>query len=234
MKKKERVIALIPARGGSKGIAKKNLAQLLGKPLIEYAISAALGAELVDEVWVSSDDEEILSISINLGVNVHKRPMEYATDEASPTSVVENFIEYISAVTPLKNFVLVYLQPTSPLRTSSHIDACLQLLDASEADSVLSVTVLDKSPYKSFKLNEKGQLNSLFDEHLTNSRRQDLPTCYYPNGAIYVFRNKKFMEHKGFPSNGGLPYVMHTSESLDIDNIKDLIKAEKLLREKND
>ena len=92
----------------------------------------------------------------------------------------------------------------------------------------------EKPPYKSFRVVEDGRLFSLFDERLSNARRQDLPKCYYPNGAIYAFRVNDFLERKGFPSNGSLPFVMTVSESIDIDNLDDLIKAEIALGEKHD
>jgi CMP-N,N'-diacetyllegionaminic acid synthase len=227
------VIALIPARGGSKGIKRKNLAPLRGKPLLAYTISAAALSKFVDSVWVSSDDAEILSFAESLGVLTLVRPAAFATDSASAVVVVEHFIDSLPAQAVEQNAVIVYLQPTSPLRNESHIDAALQQMLAAGLDSVISVVEADKPPQKAFLLNAKGLLESLFDETLSNARRQDLPQCYYPNGAIYAFRISSFKDRGGFPSNGSLPFIMSANDSIDIDNPSDLIRAQGALGDKN-
>ena len=228
------VIGLIPARGGSKGVYRKNLVKLGGSPLIKYTIDAAKQARLIDEVWVSSDDDEILSYSESLGVKVLFRPKEFSEDKSSAEEVVYHFISSLSGDVKCKNIVIVYLQPTSPLRDHKHINIALDLLDSSKSCGVISVVEAEKLPYKSFRVDNDGLLLSLFDERLSNARRQDLPTCYYPNGAIYAFRVNDFIERKGFPSNGSLPFVMTVSESIDIDSPNDLQKAETALGEKNE
>lgn len=228
-----RVIALIPARGGSKGILRKNLANLAGSPLIKYTIDSARRSSLVDEVWVSSDDEEILNVSESLGVRVLNRPKEISDDKSSAEDVVYHFISTLSYDAKYENIVIIYLQPTSPLRDHEHINSALEIMTSQKAIGVMSVVEAEKSPYKSFRISESGQLLSLFDERLSNARRQDLPKCYYPNGAIYAFRLFEFIKRKGFPSNGSFPFVMSTSESIDIDDGIDLIKAETVIGDKN-
>lgn len=227
------VIALIPARGGSKGIRRKNLALLAGKPLLSYTTAAATRSKLIDAVWVSSDDAEILSFAEMAGVHALDRPAAFASDTASAVSVVEHFIHSLPHRSVEQNPVIVYLQPTSPLRDESHIDAALQQMHTVGLDSVISVVEADKPPQKAFLLNADGLLKSLFDETLSNARRQDLPQCFYPNGAIYAFRISAFKNRGGFPSNGSLPYIMTSSDSIDIDNPSDLIRAEIALGEKN-
>lgn len=220
------VIALVPARGGSKSVPRKNLTLLAGQPLISYTIQAAQKAAYVDSVWVSSDDAEILGVSSALGAKTIKRPSALADDEASAIGVVKHFIESIPKALYKPNTMIVYLQPTSPFRNESHIDQALKAMVSTSADGVMSVVEADKPPQKAFQLDEKGRLISLFDERLSNARRQDLPRCFYPNGAIYAFRISAFLARDGFPSNGSIPFVMSTSESIDIDTLEDLARAE--------
>jgi len=228
-----RIIALIPARGGSKGILRKNLALLAGKPLIAYTIEAARSATLIDEIWVSSEDEEIIKVSESFGVKTLLRPKDLADDSASADGVVFHFINSLPNSAQHHEYILVYLQPTSPLRDGTHIDQALQAMVKSEAAGVVSVVEADKPPQKAFVLDENGYLKSLFNERLSNERRQDLPRCYYPNGAIYAFRISAFLARNGFPSNGSIPFIMSSTDSIDIDNLADLTRAEIAIGEKN-
>lgn len=231
----KRVYALIPARGGSKGIHRKNIALLAGKPLIKYTIEAALNATWVDEVWVSSDDQEILKISAASGTQTLLRPEELANDTASAVEVVRHFIDSLPPKSYDKNeSIIIYLQPTSPLRNSKHIDESLKIMAQLNSQSIISVVEADKPPQKAFMINENGLLQSLFTEQMSNERRQDLTRCYYPNGAIYAFYLNKFLTNNGFPSNGATPFIMKRSESIDIDNADDLVLAKNALGEKNE
>jgi CMP-N,N'-diacetyllegionaminic acid synthase len=227
------VYALIPARGGSKGIPKKNLKLLAGRPLIEYAINAAKESKLVDEIWVSSDDHKILNFSVDCGVGALLRPGNLATDDISAIPVVSHFIEQLPNTAHELNALILYLQPTSPLRVSRHIDESVSKMFEANLLSVMSIVKSEKNPYKAFKIDGSGKLISLFDERLSNARRQDLPHCFYPNGAIYGFRISEFIGKDRFPSNGSYPYLMSPDESIDIDTAEDLDLAEKIIREKN-
>ena len=227
------VIAIIPARGGSKGIPRKNFVNLAGKPLIAHTIYAAKHAALVDTTWVSSDDYEILSISDSLGAKTLRRPTEFANDHASANEVVHHFIASLPEDFRKQENVILYLQPTSPLRDETHIDKALSAMDTAKANGVISVVEAERPPQKSFRLDENGRLISLFDECQSNARRQDLPRCYYPNGAIYAFRISEFLARNGFPSNGSLPFIMSCIDSIDIDNATDLMRAESAIGEKN-
>lgn len=230
---KTKVFALIPARGGSRGIPRKNLTLLAGLPLIEYTVQAAIKSKLIDDIWVSSDDPEILSISSNLGVKTVLRPSNLANDYASSIDVVSHFIESIPQNNNSEDWILIYLQPTSPLRDERHIDSALQVMETENADAVISVVEAEKPPQKSFTLDANGLLISLFDERLSNARRQDLPISYYPNGAIYAFKVSQFLSRGGFPSNGSFPFIMSNMDSIDIDNTFDLMRAEAAIGEKN-
>lgn len=223
----QKIFALIPARGGSKGVLRKNLRSLAGEPLISYTIKAANLAKSIDVVYVSSDSTEILEYSAAQGCACIERPAEFATDDASAVDVVKHFI----AVTDLGDEdLIVYLQPTSPLRDAQHIEAALQLLQQKGQTSLVSLEALNKSPYKSFRLDENAKLLSLFDEKLSNARRQDLPECFVPNGAIYIFSKAEFLARDGFPSNGSVGFIMSAAASVDIDIEADFAEAEDLLR----
>lgn len=224
-----KIVALIPARGGSKGIHKKNLHLVYGTPLIDYTINSALSVKEIAEVYVSSDDVEIIKHSQKKGAKTINRPARHATDESSAVSVVNHFLEAIPDDVQKQNLIIIYLQPTSPLRNKEHISNAIKLISSNGSKGLVSVVEMDKSPYKSFKIDKSGNLKSLFDEHLSNARRQDLPTTYVPNGAIYIFSAKNFIKHEGFPSNNSIPYVMSKTDSVDVDTFDDIKTVEQIL-----
>ena len=223
-------IGLIPARKGSKGLLNKNMLNLNNKPLVQYTIRAAMDSSLLDEVSVSSDDLSVLTLAESFQANTLLRPEEFSSDEASAVEVVNHFITTLSKSIAYEDHYIVYLQPTSPLRNSFHIDKAINILLENNAKSLTSVTHIRKSPFKSFILSESGQLQSLFDEKISNARRQDLQDVFIPNGAIYIFSIQQFIDRKGFPSNGSIPFIMSEDDSIDIDEKEDLLRAEKLLR----
>jgi CMP-N,N'-diacetyllegionaminic acid synthase len=225
------VLALVPARGGSKGVARKNLRVVAGKPLVQYTLQAALAAKVVDQVFLSSDDAEILALGASTGATPVRRPAEFASDTASATDVVKHFLSMLGSERLAGDPYLVYLQPTSPLRTSAHIDEAFELMRSRGGHTLLSVVELEKSPYKTFSIDSQGRLQSLFEERLSNARRQDLPATYLPNGAMYVFRVSDFTSRDGFPSNGSIPYLMTASSSIDVDVEQDIERLERILGE---
>jgi len=226
------VIGLIPARVGSKGLPGKNMRKLVGRPLIDFSILAAQQSNRFDRVYVSSDDQAILRHAQTMGAKGIVRPDEFAAETASAVGVVEHFISTLPNTLLQEDPYIVYLQPTSPLRTARHIDDALGQMLAANAQSLMSVSETEKSPFKMFTLDAKGRLQSLFDEKLSNARRQDLPAVFAPNGAIYVFRVSEFKARGGFPSNGSMPFVMNAIDSLDIDTEDDIRRAEMILRGK--
>lgn len=223
------VLALVPARGGSKGIPRKNLAPVGGCPLLQHTLRAALEAPTVDATHLSSDDAEILALGQRLGVNTIERPARFATDDASAVAVVEHFLELLEPGMRERDPLIVYLQPTSPLRGAAHLEAAFRLLVQAGQTLLVSVTELKKSPFKAFGLDPSGRLQALFDERQSNMRRQDLPPTYMPNGAIYTFRASEFKARAGFPSNGSVPYVMNDIDSIDVDTPEDLRRVEQIL-----
>lgn len=224
----KKVFALIPARKGSKGLPGKNLRKVGSSNLVELAVRAAQGVSEIDQVFISSDCNEVLSIGKNMGVTCVERPSHLASDEARASDVVGHFISTLGEADISEDPFIVYLQPTSPLRTASHILQALKSLEQKKGNSLISVRELDGSPFKSFTLNAQGTLSSLFDEKLSNESRQMLPMAYLPNGSIYIFKVSDFQRKKGFPNNGSIPFVMSAEESLDIDSEEDLRTAEEI------
>ena len=227
--KQRPILALIPARGGSKGLLGKNMRKVQGVPLVGYSLRAALNSKLVNEVYLSSDDEVTLGYGKDAGAIPLYRPAEFSSDTASASTVVEHFFDNLPKRLLEKNPYIVYLQPTSPLRTAEHIDDALAEMMEQGFNKLVSVTLMVKSPFKSFLVDQDGCLKALFDEEMTNRRRQDLPAVYAANGAIYVFLYSDFKENNAFPSNGSLPYIMNEKDSLDIDTKEDLLALERIM-----
>lgn len=225
---RRRVFALIPARGGSKGVHKKNLRLVKGHSLVERAILSAIGAVAVDMTYLSSDDDDILNVGRSMGIAVYKRESRAADDAATADDVVLDFITRLPKVELENDPYIVYLQPTSPFRTSVHIDNAFREMGEKKCTTCISVISLTKSPYKSFILTSDGLLKPMFGERFSSSNRQALPPAYYPNGAIYIFPISEFTRRGTFPSEGSLPFVMDENVSIDIDTEEDIAIAEKM------
>lgn len=220
-----KVLALIPARGGSKGIPGKNITPLAGKPLIAWTIEAARASAHVDEVVLTTDDDGIAKVGLRFGASVpFMRPQALATDEASTMDVV------FDALDRLPGFdVVVLLQPTSPLRTSADIDACLALLD--DVPACVSVRPAIDHPYLTFGLHEQKVLTAYAAPPAGQSlRRQDLPGAWCLNGAVYAADIPWLRAHRSFISGFTVAYPMPAERSIDIDTPTDLRTAEDLLR----
>jgi CMP-N,N'-diacetyllegionaminic acid synthase len=224
----KKIVALIPARGGSKGVPRKNMRKVNGIPLVGYTINAAVNSNYIDTVYLSSDDRDTLEYAKSLGIETLERPKHYSGDKATANQVIQHFIS-LKGVANDNDFFIVYLQPTSPLRTNMHIDKSIMILDKKRVNKIISVAPLSKSPFKSFILDNDKKLRSLFDEDKTNSCRQDLPVTYIPNGAIYVFTASEFSVNNTIPSNGSCAYIMNEHDSLDIDSEHDFIQLKGLL-----
>jgi CMP-N,N'-diacetyllegionaminic acid synthase len=184
-------------------------------------------------VWVSTDDREISETAKKFGAIVLERPNYLAEDYSSAVDVVEHFQDTLSESLSESDTMLVYLQPTSPMRKALHLDAALLEMEHANVSSLVSVVKCKSSPYKAFKLNEDDMLQPLFGERSSNLNRQDLPQCYYPNGAIYAFMLKDFKKRGGFPSDGAFPFVMTDRDSVDIDSEGDLNTVEKIMEKLN-
>jgi CMP-N,N'-diacetyllegionaminic acid synthase len=224
MIKNLKVLAIIPARGGSKGLKGKNVAPINGVPLIAYSIRAAMGSKYVDRCLVSSDCPGILEVARAYNSEVLLRPAELATDRASSECVVEH------AVSRHPDFDLILLlQPTSPLRTCLDIDRSIEALIVHHATAVISVYEPGHTPFKCFKMNANGFLSGLVDDKTPFMRRQDLPVALMPNGAIYLIYAKDFLHNASFFTDQTIPYVMSIENSADIDTQEDLDNVARLL-----
>lgn len=227
-----RTLAVIPARGGSKGIPRKNIAILQGRPLIEYTIDAALTATSLERVIVSTDDAEISAISLNKGVEVVMRPAELAEDESDTLSVLQHVVAEL-AKTGYNPDAVMTLQPTSPLRTNTHIDeAARAFTNDPTADSLVSCIEVPHvfNPHSLMRLTAGGYLAPFFDMPQP-IRRQDKEPLFARNGAaIYITKTERLAE---FIFGGRLiPFMMPDAASIDIDTDEDLAAAERLILQK--
>ena len=223
-------IAVIPARGGSKGLPGKNMAILGGKPLIQWTIEAALGCEFIDDVVVSSDSNEILNFARSCNVEAVKRPMALATDDAATAPVITHALRTCDGDNFSENDYLVLLQPTSPLRTSYHIEEAISVLSEQACDGVISVCRIPRTNLKAFYLSE-GFLKGAVNNEAPFSRRQDLPQAFAANGAIYISNIVSFLETESLLSEKTVPFIMDAENSIDIDTADDLKLASKLIEQ---
>ena len=222
-------LAIIPARGGSKRLPRKNLLDLCGKPLIAWSIEAALKSKYISKVIVSSDDEEILNIAKEYKADFIKRPDELASDTATTFDALKHTLENVE-----KYDYVVLLQPTSPLRSEKHIDEAIELLKEKNADAIISVCEMEHSPLWSNTLDENLDMSNFLRDEVLNKRSQDLPKYYRLNGAIYICKTDKLLENKGFFLKENIyAYKMNKKHSVDIDEEIDFIIAEKLMQHNN-
>lgn len=229
----QKVIALIPARGGSKGIPKKNLAVAGGKSLLERTIELAKSLSVIDAVVVSSDSTEILDVARKNGSEVRDRPEAAASDQASASDVVFDFITNWSQKPKLQdNDLIVYLQPTSPLRDKDLILQAVRLAKQSGLP-VASLSVAQNHPLKSIKVSDKGVLEPFVPEGKLTSNRQDLPLAYVADGNVFIFSVRDFVSRGEFPLAGAVPIFSPPGTNFDIDNPLDLKLADQILVQRN-
>ncbi len=228
------ILAVIPARGGSRGVPRKNTYSLCGKPLIAYTIESGLQAQSLDRLIVSTDDEEITEVAQHYGAEVpFLRPKELACHDTPTVPVLQHAVHWLEANEGRCIDALVTLQPTSPLRRAEDIDAAVQKLLDTGADSVVSVCLAKHSPYWMKRL--EGDRMFPFLPHAPEyTRRQELPPVYRLNGAVYVTRRDVLMEQGRMLGEDTRAIVMDQESSLDTDTILDLKLAELILRERED
>lgn len=218
-----KVLGLIPARGGSKEIPRKNIKLFAGKELIGWTIEAALNSSVISDVVVSSDDKEILEVSKKFGAAApFIRPRQLATDEASSVDVLLHAIDILEQ----EYEYVALLQPTSPLRTCDDIDKAFKLMIASNSKSCVSVSASSSNPYLMYYLQSDNRLLGVVNKDDNLHRRQDLPACYELNGAIYIASIQWFKKVKSFLSKDTVAYIMNKDKSYDIDTENDFIEAE--------
>lgn len=223
-----KVLSIIPARGGSKGIPKKNLVMLNNIPLLEYTIKASLNSKSISKTVLSTDDFEIQNFSKNFSINVIERPKDLATDDAPLDKTIENVLINLQNSENFIPDVIVLLQNTSPLRTSQHIDEALDLYFSKNYDSLLSVFPSHKFIWN--RLNDTSK--SLNYEPTNRPNRQEITNNFIENGAIYITNYNSFKKTQCRISGKIGLYLMPEEKSLEIDSPYDLFLAEQLLNKK--
>ncbi len=228
-----RILALITARGGSKGIPRKNLASLAGKPLIAWTLEAAAGATTLDRTIVSTDDDEIANVCRDWGMEVpFLRPANLSQDDSPHVAVVLHALDWLASNDSYEPDYVMLLQPTSPLRTSRDIDEVVQLALRTDAPAVVSVTQAAQHPYLMRQLMDDGSMKAFVACDLEYSRRQAMPAAYALNGAIYLCKRDVFLSARIFEPKGTIGYVMEPQRSLDVDTPFDLRLCETALRDR--
>jgi N-acylneuraminate cytidylyltransferase len=233
------ILAIIPARGGSKGLPGKNSKPLLNHPLIAYSIRAAQQSELITRIVVNTDSVELAEIATNYGCEVFMRPPELGGDD---TTDLEVFTHHIGILSQSENYhpdMIVQLRPTSPLRLHGMIDTCIRMLENSNADSLRVITETPVTPYKMWVLNENN--NSIMEPllHLKdvpephNLPRQQLPVIYWQTGTLDVIRTKTILEQHSMSGKRILPYVIDKKLAIDIDDVESFYKAEEIIQYSN-
>lgn len=217
-----KVLAIIPARGGSKGVPRKNICKLAGKSLIAWTIEEAKKSKYIDRLILSSEDSEIIEEAKSLGCDVpFVRPLELARDETPGLSPVLHALEILTGYD-----YIVELQPTSPLRLAQDIDECIDKLIEMNAPACVSVTEPGYSPYWMFTKRENDTMKQLLELESTTLRRQELPKVYVLNGAVYVADTSWLKEKGTFLTDETVAYIMPTQRSYDIDTEEDFLFCE--------
>lgn len=213
-------LAVIPARGGSKGIPQKNIRILAGKPLIAWTIEAAKQALCVDRVVVSTDDQQIADIARAWGAEVpFMRPAELAKDDTPGICPLIHAVRWLEENEGYYPKYVMLLQATSPLRTSGDIDQAYELAVEKKADGVVSVCEAQRHPYWMKRIAPDGLIAPFMENTPHSIRRQDLPTAYGLNGAIYLVTREVLLAKETFFTDQTYGYIMPPERSLDIDNM---------------
>lgn len=230
----KKVLAIVPARGGSKGLPRKNMLDLCGKPLVAWPITTSKESKYIDEIIVSTDDEEIAKIAEKYGASVpFMRPAELASDTATTFSVLEHAIGFLRNVG--KNFDYIVLrEPTSPLTEPSDIDNALETLDSKReiADSIVGVSKVEAAhPAFDVIIRKNGTIKPLMYPDFSHAvRRQDITDIYFFEGSLYISDTTVLLEKRSFYHDRTLPYIVPRYKSLEIDEQIDFIYAESILK----
>lgn len=220
------MLAVIPARGGSKGVPGKNIKELAGRPLIAYTIKAAIDSNIFERIIVSTDSPQIAEIAVDFGAEVpFLRPHEISGDLTSSDDVILHALSFYQQQ-GIEYEEVCKLQPTSPFRSGKHLQEAYQLFCERNADFLVSVCECEHSPLWSGIIGDDLRLEHFISEEAKRACRQELPTYYRLNGAIYMGKTKRFYENKSFLGENGVAYIMSQEESVDIDSPLDFKIAE--------
>jgi len=219
-----RVLGVIPARAGSKGIPNKNIMDVGGQPLIKYTIEAALGSTMITDCIVSTDSDEIASLAESLGLSApFIRPNNLSNDKALSLPVIQHAVSFMEKKHGIHYDAVIMLQPTTPLRTSGDIDKSLSILMSEKLDSVISVVEVEGNhPLRMKRIVNNRLVNYVDQGHEDMRPRQELPKVYIRNGAIYATLRDVLIDEDSFVGENSYPYVMNKEQSINIDTISDL------------
>ena len=228
------IVAMIPARGGSKGITGKNMRQIGGKPLILHTTDAAKSSKRVSRVIFTTDSEEMKTLALNHGIEApFIRPEALSNDTTCMVDVMAHCVGWLKEKEGYITDLLVTLYPTSPFRTGEHIDRAIDLLIQSNADCLVSVSMQKHHPYWTLDIDEDGKLNHYFGKNHLYYRRQDMPVTYEQNGAIYIVPpgNISRLDKRSMTDNT-LAFIMDGESGINIDNEMDLLLADALFQKR--
>ncbi len=235
MNKKPDMLGLIIARGGSKGVPRKNMRLVAGQPLICWTFAAARRSALLTRIMLSTDAAEIADCARRSGVEVpFMRPAELAQDTTTTIDVTLHALQWLRQHENYQPDYVALLQPTTPLRTAADIDAGIRLMLASAGHALVSVTESDNHPFLARQIDAAGALKPFLQTDLANSRRQELPPAYALNGALYVARADILLQEHSWHPKGALAYLMPPERSLDIDSEWSLKLADLILRSRTE
>jgi len=229
-----KILTIIPARGGSKGIKLKNLTKINGKPLVAFSIEHSLASKLINRTIVSTDNEEIAKVSEEYGAEIPVfRTKELAGDRVLDLPVFEHMLTYLKEEENYEPEIVVHLRPTSPYRKAEWVDSAIKLLiENTTADSIRSVSEPSQHPYRVFEIKNKFLFPLMHERHPEPYllRRQDLPKMYYYNCVIDVTKPSTIYNKKSMTGDKMLPYIMKPEDSIDIDKPMDLEFAKIFLK----
>lgn len=226
-----RVLGIIPARGGSKGVPRKNLRKLAGKPLLEYTAEAALASTRLSRIILTTEDQEIAEAGRQCGIEVpFMRPESLARDDTPMLPVIRHAVKTLEDSGDRYDAICL-LQPTNPLRRPEDIDNCIRLLDEQEADSVVSMlpVPVEFNPHWVWFSDSNGYLKIATGEEMPIPRRQELPAAWHREGSVYVTRRDVLVERNTFYGTRMIGYMMDPEKTVNIDTMEDWVRAEKLI-----
>jgi len=230
----KKILALIPARGGSKRLPNKNILKLSNKPLIGWTIEAAKKSKYIDQIFISTDSPEIKDVAESFDCNVpYLRSKSLSTDSSTTLDVAIDVIHKFRKDQVFFDY-LILLQPTSPLRKESHIDEAIEVFFEKKANSIISVSLAEHSSYWVNTIPKDGSMTNFLRKEFQNKRRQDLPKEYRLNGAIYLISIESLIHEKSFfTKEKSYAYIMEFENSIDIDSVYDFELAQIILKSQN-
>ena len=231
---KNKILCVLQVRGGSKGVPKKNIRKVNGKPLMTWTIESAKKSGVFDSIWVSSDSDEILEVGRQEEVNTIKRPEELSGDEVLSVDSLHWAVNEIEGLYGIEYDYVVELPVVCPLRNEDHIREAVNKLITTDADSVISVTQMTgKHPVRMKRITDDDLIEDFCSEYPEGDagRRQDLEPCYIRNGGIYSMKRDTLMKEKTRHGKVSRPYVMEDKYSINIDSEIDLRIAEVMLND---